>query len=48
MRAVVELHGDSDNLPPIKIVIVQGKEDITIRVRRVFHFVGIFSMICQN
>lgn len=33
MRAIVELHGDDhDRLPPIKITIVNGKEDITIKV----------------
>ena len=32
MRAVVELHGENDMLPPIKITIVNGKEDLTIKV----------------
>lgn len=33
MRAVVELHGEKDALPPINITIVNGKEDLTIKVR---------------
>lgn len=32
MRAVVELHGESDSIPSIKTVIVKGKEDLTIKV----------------
>ena len=33
MRAVVEHHGDNDDaLPPLKITIVNGKEDVTIKV----------------
>lgn len=34
LRAVVERFGLSDesNLPPIKVVVVEGKEDITIKI----------------
>jgi len=34
LRAVVELYGTSDEskLPPIKVVVVEGKEDITIKI----------------
>lgn len=33
MRAVMEHHGhDSTNIPPIKITIVKGKEDICVKV----------------
>lgn len=33
LRAVVERYGaDAPNLPPIKVVIVEGKEDITIKI----------------
>lgn len=32
LRAVVETHGDSDNLPPIKVLLTKGKEDVTIKV----------------
>ncbi len=32
MRAVVELHGEGDSVPPIKITIVNAKEDLTIKV----------------
>ena len=34
MRAVVEHHNsDSDVLPPLHLIIVKGKEDLTIKVR---------------
>ena len=34
MRAIVEHHNsDSDVLPPIHLVIVKAKEDLTIKVR---------------
>lgn len=34
LRAIVELHGTSNEsaLPPIKVVVVEGKEDITIKI----------------
>lgn len=32
MRAIVEFHEDSDELPVIKAVIVKGTEDITIKI----------------
>lgn len=33
MRATIESHGiDSDEFPPIKIIIVKGEEDVTIKV----------------
>eukprot|EP01134_Creolimax_fragrantissima_P000090 CFRG0090T1 len=32
MRAVVEQYGDDDNIPPIKIVLVKGNEDLTIKI----------------
>lgn len=33
MRAVMEFHQDSENdVPPIKVVIVQGKEDICVKI----------------
>lgn len=32
MRAVVELHGDGSDIPPIKTVIVKSHEDVTIKV----------------
>lgn len=32
MRAVVELHGEGDSVPPIKITIVNAKEDLTIKI----------------
>jgi pyruvate dehydrogenase kinase 2/3/4 len=34
LRAVVEYHGtqQEDHFPPIKVVVVGGKEDITIRI----------------
>lgn len=34
MRAVVEHHGtDCDHLPDLQVLIVEGKEDITIKVK---------------
>ncbi|KAF7495679.1 [Pyruvate dehydrogenase (acetyl-transferring)] kinase [Sarcoptes scabiei] len=32
MRAVVELHGDGSDIPPIKTVIVKSHEDVTIKI----------------
>lgn len=32
MRAVVESHNEGDELPPIKMVVVKAKEDITIKI----------------
>lgn len=34
LRAVVDRFGSSseDNLPPIKVIVVEGKEDITIKI----------------
>ncbi len=34
LRAVVERYGveNEDNYPPIKVVVVEGKEDITIKI----------------
>ncbi|KAJ2759231.1 [Pyruvate dehydrogenase (acetyl-transferring)] kinase isozyme 2, partial [Coemansia nantahalensis] len=33
LRAVVELYGDeSDSYPPIKVVVAEGNEDITVKV----------------
>jgi pyruvate dehydrogenase kinase 2/3/4 len=32
MRAVVENHMDANELPPIKILLVKGKEDLTIKI----------------
>jgi len=31
-RAVVELHGRSRTLPPVRVVIAEGEEDVTIKV----------------
>jgi len=34
LRAVVERYGveNEDNFPPIKVIVVEGKEDITIKI----------------
>lgn len=32
MRAVMETHQDSDSIPPIKVRIVKGKEDICVKI----------------
>lgn len=33
MRAVMEHHGsDSDNYPPLEVLLVRGKEDICVKV----------------
>ena len=32
LRAVVELHGRSGRLPPVRVVIAEGEEDVTIKV----------------
>lgn len=32
MRAVVETHTEDDDLPPVKLLIVKGKEDLTIKI----------------
>lgn len=34
MRAVMEHHGNkSDNVPPVQVAIVRGKEDICVKVK---------------
>ena len=33
MRAVVEHHEHADVLPPLKVLLVAGKEDLSIKVR---------------
>lgn len=39
MRAVMEHHGsDSDNHPPLEVLLVRGKEDICVKVRRIVLF----------
>lgn len=32
MRAVMETHQDSGNIPPIRVTIVKGKEDISVKI----------------
>ena len=32
MRAVMETHQDSGDVPPIKVTIAQGKEDISVKI----------------
>ncbi|XP_060572186.1 pyruvate dehydrogenase (acetyl-transferring) kinase isozyme 2, mitochondrial-like isoform X2 [Ruditapes philippinarum] len=32
MRAVVEVHGDKAEIPPVEIAVCKGKEDLTIKV----------------
>lgn len=32
MRAVMEYHGAEDDIPPIKVTIVKGKEDICVKM----------------
>lgn len=33
LRAVVETHGvDSDDYPPIKVIVAEGQDDITIKI----------------
>lgn len=32
MRAVMEMHQESDSIPPIKVTIVSGKEDICVKI----------------
>lgn len=32
MRAVMETHQDSGIIPPIKVTIVKGKEDISVKI----------------
>lgn len=34
LRAVVESHGveNEDDFPPIRVVVVEGKEDLTIKI----------------
>jgi pyruvate dehydrogenase kinase 2/3/4 len=33
LRATVETHGiECENFPPVKVIVAQGKEDITIKI----------------
>ena len=32
MRATIETHGDKDKLPPVRVDIVRGEEDLTIKI----------------
>ena len=32
MRAVVEQHGSSVDIPPLKILITKGRQDLTVKV----------------
>ena len=33
LRAVVDKHGvDCDNFPPVKVIVAEGNEDITIKI----------------
>lgn len=33
MRATVEFHGVDDDLPDVKVYVVKGNEDLSIKVR---------------
>lgn len=45
MRAVMEHHGDKINaVPPIKVAIVQGHEDISVKVCFTLYWLMIFLM----
>ena len=44
MRAVVEFHSENNEIPPLKITIVKGREDLTIKV--CFHlFIRFFGSL---
>lgn len=44
MRAVMEYSGsDSDNCPPLEVLLVRGKEDICVKVRQILRRVIRFS-----
>ena len=32
---MVEFHGENEDLPPIRMMICKGKEDVTIKVRHI-------------
>jgi len=32
MRAVVEQHGSSVDIPPLKVLITKGRQDLTVKV----------------
>lgn len=34
LRATVETHADADSLPPVRVIIADGKEDVTVRFPR--------------
>lgn len=36
LRAVVETHGDSGSLPPIKIILTKGEEDVSIKISGIY------------
>lgn len=45
MRAVIEHHNSKD-LPDITVVIVKGKEDLSIKVKQRYIVIGAYAIFC--
>ena len=48
LRAVVELHGQSSELPKIKILICKGREDVVIKVSTIINIGFMFIFTTQR
>lgn len=48
MRAVMEKHQDADTIPPLKVTIVKGKEDICLKISGELMFCDLQSIVLST
>lgn len=48
MRAVVEQHGSSVDVPPLKVLITRGREDLTVKVWNLTDDSYLLHSACRN